>query len=141
MAYRFFDCCFRVFTESFITFISAYNKNLLETVKHSCCLLNNELTKVERQKIMMNFVTLWLIVQKKVFAELWYISDKIENVSWPSSEQKLRKQDLEREHKLVDVDVDYFMQYEHTHSSEISQMLKTGYSSDYQKLQNHQKIF
>ena len=71
----------------------------------------------------------------------FYISDKIENVSWSSSEQKFRNQDLEKEHKLVDVDVDYFMQYEHTHSLEISQMLKTGYSSDYQKLQNHQKIF
>ena len=71
--YRFYDCCFRVFTETFITFISAYDRNLLETVKHSCCLLNNELTKVERQKIMMNFVTLWLIVQKKVFAELLHL--------------------------------------------------------------------
>ena len=40
-----FDCCLKLFPEILNSFNSLFDKNLLETPKHSYCLQNNELTK------------------------------------------------------------------------------------------------
>ena len=58
---------------------------------------------------------------------------------WSSSDENSEKEDLERKKTLkqfpgkIKIEVDFFMQYVHTHSLEITQMLKYGCSTDQQK--------
>ena len=68
------------------------------------------------------------------------IKMNIKYVSWSSSDENSEKQELEREKHLsefpgkINIEVDFFMQYVYNHSLEITQVLKSGYSNDQQKL-------
>ena len=102
---------------------------------------NNETTKFQEE---INYEEFYDFVgsslERKYLLNFSTPLMNIEYVSWSSSDENSEKEDLEREKALtqfpgkINIEVNLFMQYVDSHSLEITQMLKSGYSNDQQKL-------
>ena len=98
---------------------------------------NNEITKIQGELCHDEFYDyISSSLERKYLLNFPAPLMSIEYVSWSSSDENSEKEDLERKKTLkqfpgkIKIEVDFFMQYVHTHSLEITQMLKYGYSND-----------
>ena len=135
------DCFLKVNEKDLNSFNSTFNKTLQETVRHSYCLQNNEITKIQGEKNHGKFNDfIGSRLDRKFLLNFGIPLMNIEYVSWSSSDENSEKQVSERDKTLsqfpgnINIEVDFFMQHGHNHSLEITQMLKSGYSNDQQKL-------
>ena len=135
------ECCLKEFLADWNSFNSTFRKHFLESLKHSYCFQNNEPTKTPEEinnNAFHDFIGSNLERTNLLIFCIPLMN--AENLSWWSAGKNWEKEDLKREKNLtlfpgkINIEVDFFMQYVHTHYFEITQMLKIGYSNDQQKM-------
>ena len=96
------DCCLKVNQKDLDSFNSTFNKNLLESVKHSNCLQNNEITKIQEEINHDKFHdTIGSSLDRKYLLNFATPLMNIDYVSLSSLDKNSEKEDLARKETLT----------------------------------------